>query len=88
MVTEQGVCRKYFDTTSKGGGMDSLMEHSEEITLGYVCKGQGILRARAGSNIYGRLGLGQAPMLCCYSGSATHHKECGCDWKHIYGFQL
>ena len=87
MVTEQGVCRKYFDTTSKGGGMDSLMEHSEEMTF-RVRKGQGILRARAGSNIYGRLGLGQAPMLCCYSGSATHHKECGCDWKHIYGFQL
>jgi len=24
VVTKRGVCRKYFDTTSKGGGMDSL----------------------------------------------------------------
>jgi len=40
MVTKQGDSRKYPDT-SKGGGMDTWMEYSKEVTLR-------VLRARAG----------------------------------------
>lgn len=43
MVTKQGDSGKYSDT-SKGGGMDTWMEYSKEVTFR-------VLRARAGFDV-------------------------------------